>query len=143
MRKTSGISRVCWSVLVLLLYVLSWGGAAFEVLTCRCVHPAGDVHVCCRGCGEHPDCAFHFSRIESPCCGVDHSQEQALYTSIETGSDRSGKMLFPVAPAPVPGCAVSLPEPFGVGIPIRMVRGVPLLDSGGPRCGLRAPPACA
>ncbi len=143
MRKTGGILRNCWAVLALLLYILSWGGEAFAVLTCRCVHAAEATHVCCRGCDEHPDCAYHFSHVEACCCGVDHTQEQALYTSFDTGSERSGKTLPAGASALVPHFASPVPEPFGIGVPIRAVGKFSLLDPGGPRCGLRAPPVCA
>lgn len=131
-------------MLVLSLYLLSWGGAAFEVLTCRCVRSAEakNMHLCCRDGGGHSDCAFHFAAIEAPCCCVDHSQGQTLYTSTDA-TDRSGKTLFPGAAAPVQGFAVAVPEPFCAGAPVGAPEIHPLSDGGGSRCGLRAPPVCA
>lgn len=142
-RKTGGILRGCWAVLLLSLYLLSWGGAAFEVLTCRCVHLAAPMHRCCSGCDSGCDCTFHFALLEAPCCGVDHSQTQELYTSTDTDWDRHGKLSLSDGAAALPGLAPAVPEPLSVGVRTGLCGALPPLACGVPLCGLRAPPVCA
>lgn len=131
------------SIGLLLVYCLAVGGAAYTVLSCRCVQwGVTRTHVCGGCCVLHADRYSSCESVKSVCCGMDHSTATDLYTATSApSSERDVRIAVVDLPAALSSVeseistGFSLHEPVSAP-PFRRVETAFLSVS-----GLRAPPA--
>ncbi len=142
------VRRKYISLLLLVVYLLATGSAAYASLACRCVKEA---HACVAGheCGDHGACmhrAFDAAAEElcSTCTCDRHSTEIALYTAATDDSEHSVRCMVLALPhclAAAQSARLSAPK-------FRKKRifapAVPILQAPcSCAAGLRAPPVSA
>ena len=134
--------------LLLAVYLLATGGAAYASLSCRCMGAAGcgAVHICCADCDHDHDDRHHDEQFgaewSAPCCDDRHSTEIDLYM----GASYDGKHAVRCAVLALPHCMAAAQAARLAAPKFRKERivapDIPIPPAPSLRAaGLRAPPA--